>query len=100
MWALDLVGNGRSDKPAAPYTIAYFSNFVRDFLSTQGLDRVGLVGSSLGGTVTLDFAIRHPEFQTGIDSGWGRLPSRAMRCALSITINPPNSPRTPTKIMI
>ena len=74
VWALDLVGNGRSDKPAAPYTMAYFSNFVRDF-SAQGLDRVSLVGSSLGGTVTLDFAIRYPEFQTGIDSGWGRLPS-------------------------
>ena len=61
VWALDLVGNGRSDKPAAPYTMVYFSNFVRDFLATQGLDRVSLVGSSLGGTVTLDFAIRHPE---------------------------------------
>ena len=61
VWALDLVGNGRSDKPAAPYTMAYFSNFVRDFLSAQGLDRVSLVGNSLGGTVTLDFAIRYPE---------------------------------------
>ena len=35
VWALDLVGNGRSDKPAAPYTIAYFSNFVRDFLGAR-----------------------------------------------------------------
>ena len=61
VWALDLVGNGRSDKPAAPYTLAYFSGFVRDFLQAQGLDRISLVGNSLGGTVTLDFAIRYPE---------------------------------------
>ena len=59
--ALDLVGNGRSEKPAAPYTLAYFSSFVHDFLQAQGLDRVSLVGNSLGGTVTLDFAIRYPE---------------------------------------
>ena len=61
VYALDLVGNGHSDKPAAPYTVAYFSNFVRDFLGTQGLDQVSIVGNSLGGSVALDFAFRHPE---------------------------------------
>jgi pimeloyl-ACP methyl ester carboxylesterase len=61
VYALDLVGNGRSDKPTAPYTLAYLSDFVRDFLRTQDLERVSLVGNSLGGTVVLDFVIRYPE---------------------------------------
>src|SRR5512142_372897 len=61
VYALDLVGFGRSDKPAAPYTIDYFADFVRDFLRTQGLERAHIVGSSMGGIIAMNLAIRHPE---------------------------------------
>lgn len=61
VYALDLVGNGRSDKPDAEYSLPYFGDFVADFLRTQGIDRVSLVGNSMGGGVALDVAIRYPQ---------------------------------------
>ncbi len=46
IYALDQVGHGRSHKPAAPYSPSYFAQFVRDFLDTEKVDRVSLVGNS------------------------------------------------------
>jgi len=57
----DLVGFGRSEKPKeAPYTLAYFSEFVRDFLDAAGVERASLCGLSLGGATAITFARRFP----------------------------------------
>ena len=61
VWALDLMGAGRSDKPAVSYSAGNLARFLTDFLDTQGLERVSLVGHSLGGGVSLQVAIRCPE---------------------------------------
>jgi 4,5:9,10-diseco-3-hydroxy-5,9,17-trioxoandrosta-1(10),2-diene-4-oate hydrolase len=61
VYALDLVGNGRTDKPEADYTMAYFAQFVHDFLETQHIERATLVGNSMGGAVTLQFALQFPD---------------------------------------
>jgi 4,5:9,10-diseco-3-hydroxy-5,9,17-trioxoandrosta-1(10),2-diene-4-oate hydrolase len=61
VFALDLVGFGRSDKPDAPYTLPFFAQFVRDFMETQGIERASLVGHSLGGGIAFQFALLHPD---------------------------------------
>ena len=59
--ALDLVGFGLSDKPNATYSGAYLARTVRDFLDELGIARVHLVGNSMGGAVSLQFAYDHPD---------------------------------------
>lgn len=61
VYALDMVGFGRSDKPSAPYTVSYMAQFVKDFMDCLGIDRAHLVGHSMGGGVALQFVIRFPE---------------------------------------
>ena len=60
VYAVDLVGYGRSDKPPADYSGEYFAQFVSAFLETQGIQRCTLVGHSMGGGVSLRFAARFP----------------------------------------
>jgi pimeloyl-ACP methyl ester carboxylesterase len=59
--APDLLGHGRSAKPRADYSIAGYANGVRDLLTVLGVDRVTVVGHSLGGGVALQFAYQFPE---------------------------------------
>ena len=60
--AFDLPGFGDSDKPiGAAYDAPFFARAVIDLLDTLGLDRVHLIGNSLGGRVALEVGLRHPE---------------------------------------
>ncbi len=59
--APDLLGHGHSDKPRADYSVAAYANGVRDLLGVLGLERVTLVGHSLGGGVAMQFAYQFPE---------------------------------------
>lgn len=61
IYIMDLVGFGHSEKPKIEYSPVYFSNFVADFMDSQGTKRASLVGNSLGGFVCLQFAIDFPE---------------------------------------
>lgn len=61
VYALDLVGFGRSDKPAVPYSLAYGAQFVNDFMEAQRIDQATLIGNSMGGAVSLQFAIQFPD---------------------------------------
>jgi len=61
VYAIDLPGFGLSDKPDAPYGEAYFAETIRGFLDAVGLQRVMLVGNSMGGAVSLRFAREAPE---------------------------------------
>jgi len=58
--APDLLGHGRSEKPRADYSIAAFANGIRDLLGVLGLERVTVVGHSLGGGVAMQFAYQYP----------------------------------------
>jgi pimeloyl-ACP methyl ester carboxylesterase len=58
---IDLIGFGGSDKPPYNYTISFFSQFLSDFLDKVGIsknDKVILAGHSLGGYISIDFAIK------------------------------------------
>jgi pimeloyl-ACP methyl ester carboxylesterase len=59
--APDLLGHGRSEKPRADYSIAAFANGIRDLLSVLGVERVTVVGHSLGGGVAMQFAYQFPD---------------------------------------
>ncbi|HXJ93828.1 MAG TPA: alpha/beta fold hydrolase [Terriglobia bacterium] len=61
VYAIDLLGYGRSDRPDVDYSIALQSDIVRQFLDRQGLERADFAGWSMGGWIALKFALDHPE---------------------------------------
>jgi len=58
--ALDLPGNGYSDKPARRYTLAFLEDAVLGLLDHLGLPYADLAGGSLGGNLALRLAHREP----------------------------------------
>jgi len=61
VYAMDLLGFGRSDKPRIEYSLHYAAQFIADFMDAQGIERASLVGNSMGGLISLQFAIEFPE---------------------------------------
>jgi pimeloyl-ACP methyl ester carboxylesterase len=59
--APDLLGHGASDKPRADYAVGAYANGMRDLLSILGIERVSIVGHSLGGGIAMQFAYQYPE---------------------------------------
>jgi pimeloyl-ACP methyl ester carboxylesterase len=59
--APDLLGHGLSDKPRGDYSVGGYANGMRDLLTVLGIDRVTVVGHSLGGGVAMQFAYQFPE---------------------------------------
>ncbi|GBE67029.1 hypothetical protein MFM001_34910 [Mycobacterium sp. MFM001] len=59
--AVDLLGHGQSDKPRADYSAAAYANGMRDLLSVLDIERVTVVGHSLGGGVAMQFAYQFPQ---------------------------------------
>jgi pimeloyl-ACP methyl ester carboxylesterase len=60
--AIDLPGFGDSDKPfPAPYDARFFARWVEALLDALELDRVHLLGHSMGGRVALEVGMRHPD---------------------------------------
>lgn len=58
--APDLLGHGKSDKPRADYSAAAYANGIRDLLSVLDIERVTIIGHSLGGGVAMQFAYQFP----------------------------------------
>jgi 2-hydroxy-6-oxonona-2,4-dienedioate hydrolase len=54
----DIIGFGYSDKPALEYTMDFFIDFFRSFLDHLGISKASIIGSSLGGYIASEFAIR------------------------------------------
>jgi pimeloyl-ACP methyl ester carboxylesterase len=61
VYAMDLVGFGRSDKVPLTRDLHILVKFVNDFLETQDIARASLVGNSLGGGLAIAFAYDYPE---------------------------------------
>ncbi|MFE3998629.1 alpha/beta fold hydrolase [Nocardioides sp. YIM B13467] len=83
--APDLLGHGDSDKPRADYSIGGFANGMRDLLSVLDVERVTLVGHSLGGGVAMQLAYQYPQLVERIvlvsNGGSGRGVSTWLRLA-------------------
>lgn len=58
--ALDLPGFGQSAKPRRRYGLGFFTDVVRHALRALDIDRVRLVGHSLGGAVAVAYALTSP----------------------------------------
>ncbi len=57
----DLIGFGYSDKPLADYTPEFFSDFLEKFFVASDIEHSNLIGSSLGGQVSVEFTASHPK---------------------------------------
>src|SRR5580692_3094777 len=77
VYAPEHPGFGRSDDPAWLDEVGDLAYFYLDFLQRLGLDRVHLIGTSLGGWIAAELAVRN---QT-------RLASLTLVCAVVITAN-------------
>jgi pimeloyl-ACP methyl ester carboxylesterase len=58
---MDLRGRGFSDKPSSGYSIDHHCRDIRSLLSHLGIERVALLGHSLGAYISLAYAAKHPE---------------------------------------
>jgi pimeloyl-ACP methyl ester carboxylesterase len=61
VFAIDLPGFGRSDKPVLEYTIDLFVRAVSDLIACEGIERAAVMGVSMGGRVALGLALDSPE---------------------------------------
>lgn len=60
--AVDLPGYGDSDKPfPAPYDAAFFARWTLALMDELELDRVNLLGHSMGARAALEIGFEHPE---------------------------------------
>lgn len=59
VYALDLPGFGLSSKPPGPYPLDFFVRVIESFRRALGLDRLTLVGHSLGGAVAGAYALAY-----------------------------------------
>jgi len=55
----DIIGFGYSDKPTVEYNIPFFVKFLEDFLNSLGVKKASIGGSSFGGLVAAEFAIKN-----------------------------------------
>src|SRR4051794_39153366 len=64
--AVDLLGHGGSEKPASGYTIPHQADTVAEALNHLGVRAAEVVGHSLGGTIAVAVAERHPDLASRV----------------------------------
>ena len=84
--AVDLRGNGDSDKPDEVYSMAGYADDVADVIRQLGLGRSVLVGHSMGGQVVISVAVRHP--RTGGSRRQPRLSQQYPRIGRGASMRP------------
>jgi pimeloyl-ACP methyl ester carboxylesterase len=62
--ALDLPGFGLSEMPAGEFSIENYAGTIKTFLGELGINKVTLIGNSMGGQVGTIFAKKFPELLT------------------------------------
>jgi pimeloyl-ACP methyl ester carboxylesterase len=64
--AIDRIGYGRSSKPIVDYNLNFNAANMKALLDHLGLERVAIVGHSMGGMVVSRFAMVYPETTTHV----------------------------------
>jgi pimeloyl-ACP methyl ester carboxylesterase len=107
--APDLPGFGRSSKPDASYDIDYFVDALARLLDHKGVDRVALVGNSMGGHVAMSFVLQHPDRVQRLvlvdSAGVSRMPPlvagpSAKALSLALARLPSRMPRVPKAFVV
>lgn len=62
--AVDRIGYGKSSKPIIPYNFNFVAANMKSLLDELGIEKVALVGHSMGGMVMSRFAMLYPEVTT------------------------------------
>lgn len=60
VYAPDLPGFGRSDKPPLRYGVPYFTRVLEQYMDRLGVGSADVVGASLGGRIAIELALAHP----------------------------------------
>ncbi len=60
VYAPDLPGFGRSEKPPARYGVPFFARTLARYLRELGIESAAVIGTSLGGRIALELALHHP----------------------------------------
>ncbi|MBD2730890.1 alpha/beta fold hydrolase [Nostoc sp. FACHB-892] len=60
VYAFDMVGAGRTDKPDAKYTFDFMAKFTHSLMEALNIPHANLIGASAGGGVALTFALKFP----------------------------------------
>ena len=66
VYAIDLPGYGRSDKPDIDYSPQFFISTINDFIKSKSIQKTILMGSSLGAIISQEYALQHPQKIVGI----------------------------------
>jgi pimeloyl-ACP methyl ester carboxylesterase len=93
VYALDLPGHGRSEKPSVRYTTDYFEGVLSAFRRSLGLERPALVGVSMGGAVALSHALEREVERLVLVNSYGLGGDAAWRPAASVGLRVPAAHR-------
>jgi 4,5:9,10-diseco-3-hydroxy-5,9,17-trioxoandrosta-1(10),2-diene-4-oate hydrolase len=61
VYALDVVGAGKSGALPGSLPFPRLARFVRDFMDSVGVERAAVVGQSMGGGIALNLTLQYPE---------------------------------------
>ena len=61
VYAIDLLGCGRTDRPDIAYTIGQQAELIQGFLTAVHVEKADVMGWSMGGWIALEFALQHPQ---------------------------------------
>ena len=61
VYAIDLLGCGRTDRPDIQYTIGEQVDLIQGFLTAVHVEKADVVGWSMGGWIATEFALQHPQ---------------------------------------
>jgi pimeloyl-ACP methyl ester carboxylesterase len=89
VYAPDLPGHGRSEKPSVRYTTDYFEGVLDAFRDSLGLESPALVGVSMGGAVALGHALEREVDRLVLVDSYGLGGDAAWRPAASVGLRVP-----------
>jgi pimeloyl-ACP methyl ester carboxylesterase len=61
VYAIDLLGFGKTVKPDIEYSILQQAQLVNEFFDSKGIQQADVIGWSMGGWVSLLFTLQHPD---------------------------------------
>lgn len=61
IFAIDLLGYGRSDKPHCDYSLDLYTDMLTTLIESCGLHQVILIGQCIGGAIAVNYTLNHPE---------------------------------------